>query len=105
MLVVDNRYAEQQLSQEDWDWLHGGYARRLHNALSIIAGKCDGARALDNVGFNKYDAEDGHRLVGLFPSEWTFKDVQRGERLVRKYHRQLEARGLDIKDAIIQGRS
>lgn len=59
----------------------------IHQCLKLLAGQCDGARQLDGHGFNKLDAEFGHRLAnarGLSP-----KQAAHGYKLVKKYHRQL----------------
>jgi hypothetical protein len=61
----------------------------IHRCLRLLAGHCDGARTLDGAGFNKMDAEFGHSLANahaLSP-----KQAVHGQKLIRKYHRQLPA--------------
>ena len=61
----------------------------IHQCLRLLAGHCDGARTLDGAGFNKMDAEFGHSLASahaLSP-----KQAVHGQKLIRKYHRQLPA--------------
>ena len=61
----------------------------IHRCLRILAGTCDHARRIDGAGFNKMDAEFGHSLAdahALSP-----KQAVHGQKLVRKYHRQLPA--------------
>jgi ribonuclease HI len=63
--------------------------RAVTDALRYLAGSCDGARARDASGFNKYDAELGHRLAGkdsLKPGELSL-----ARQVLRKYLGQLEA--------------
>ena len=58
-----------------------------HSAVQMIAGMCDGARDLDDVGFNKIDAFIGHKLaheVALSPRQAVLAAT-----LARKYRRQL----------------
>jgi len=59
----------------------------IHRCLRILAGTCDHARRIDGTGFNKMDAEFGHSLAdahALSP-----KQAVHGQKLIRKYHRQL----------------
>jgi len=61
----------------------------IHRCLRILAGTCDHARRIDGAGFNKMDAEFGHSLADahvLSP-----KQAVHGQKLIRKYHRQLPA--------------
>jgi len=61
----------------------------IHEYLRILAGCCDHARRIDGAGFNKMDAEFGHSLANahaLSP-----KQAASGQKLIRKYHRQLPA--------------
>jgi hypothetical protein len=61
----------------------------IHECLRILAGCCDHARRIDGAGFNKMDAEFGHSLANahaLSP-----KQAASGQKLIRKYHRQLPA--------------
>ncbi len=59
----------------------------VHDRLRILAGMCDGARALDDLGFSKMDARLGHDLAraeSLSP-----RQAALGARLVHKYRRQV----------------
>jgi SNF2 family DNA or RNA helicase len=61
--------------------------KEIHAKLKVISSMCDGARALDGMGFNRMDAHIGHSLANsiiLSP-----KQAVLGRRLVRKYHRQM----------------
>lgn len=55
--------------------------------LSYLSNACDGARKQDEVGFNKFDAETGHRLARR--STLSEREVDIGRSILRKYHRQL----------------
>ena len=35
----------------------------VERAVLMLAGRCDGAHALDGAGFNRYDAPAGHEMV------------------------------------------
>jgi len=61
----------------------------IHECLRLLAGHCDGARTLDGAGFNKMDAEFGHSLANAHAL--TPKQAVHGQKLIRKYHRQLPA--------------
>jgi hypothetical protein len=66
----------------------------IHRCLRILAGTCDHARRIDGAGFNKMDAEFGHSLAdahALSP-----KQAVHGQKLIRKYHRQLPADLLQV---------
>ncbi len=55
--------------------------------LRYLAGRCDGARHRDGVGFNKFDAEYGHSLASkdiLSPLQ-----IAAGRKLLRRYSNQL----------------
>lgn len=60
---------------------------RYHKGVQRIAGMCDGARELDDYGFNKFDARYGHLLAHLPALTQTQAAV--AEKLCRKYRRQL----------------
>ena len=61
----------------------------IHRCLRILAGTCDGARRIDGAGFNKMDAEFGHSLADA--NALSPKQAVHGQKLIRKYHRQLPA--------------
>lgn len=61
----------------------------IHDCLRILAGICDGAFSRDEVGFNGVDTTFGHSLAAqgsLSPKQAFF-----GQKIIRKYHRQLPA--------------
>ena len=59
----------------------------IHEALRILSARCDGARELDGMGFNKLDTQFGKDLAGR--GSLTLKQAAYGKRLVLKYRRQL----------------
>lgn len=59
----------------------------IHDGLRTLASYCDGARALDGWGFSKVDAHIGKSLADC--PRLTPKQAALGQRLVRKYRRQL----------------
>jgi hypothetical protein len=59
----------------------------IHKGLILLRGRCDGAIKEDGAGFNRYDADIGHMLAGK-PS-LTEKEAAIGQKLIRKYQRQL----------------
>lgn len=70
----------------------------VHECLKRLAGVCDGALALDDVGFNGCDTRIGHSLAGqarLSPLQAVL-----GQKLVRKYRRQL---GDQLLEAALRG--
>jgi hypothetical protein len=63
--------------------------RAIHTCLRMLGGMCDGARKLDGCGFNKMDAAHGKRLA--WAPSLTDREARIGQKMVRKYHRQLPA--------------
>jgi hypothetical protein len=61
----------------------------IHQCLQILAGCCDHARRIDGAGFNKMDSEFGHSLAQAH--RLSPKQAASGQKLIRKYHRQLPA--------------
>jgi hypothetical protein len=59
----------------------------VHEGLRMLAGVCDGAFKLDDMGFNGCDAKIGHSLAGQ--SKLSSKQALLGAKLCRKYKRQL----------------
>ncbi len=55
--------------------------------LRHLANACDGALKRDTAGFNKYDAELGHRLAAK--SSLTPREIATGRALLRRYSAQL----------------
>lgn len=60
---------------------------KIHLGLKMLAGLCDGAAAIDDVGFNKMDTRFGKELARL-PS-LSQRQAAWGLKAVRKYRRQL----------------
>ena len=60
---------------------------RVHNHLRFLASVCDNAQSEDRMGFNKLDAQLGKDLAKL--ERLTPKQAALGQRITRKYHRQL----------------
>jgi SNF2 family DNA or RNA helicase len=60
---------------------------RIHSALQTLAGMCDGAQLLDDVGFNRLDTRIGHELAAR--ECLTKRQAALGARLCRKYRRQV----------------
>lgn len=56
-------------------------------AIRLVAGYCDGARAKDGSGFNRFDSRIGHSLATQ--SALTDGQTRLAIRLCRKYHRQI----------------
>jgi SWI/SNF-related matrix-associated actin-dependent regulator 1 of chromatin subfamily A len=68
----------------------------IHEALRMVAGMCDGARAKDDMGFSAVDVEIGHSLASV--AKLTPRQAALGRKVVWKYQRQypealLEAMG------------
>jgi hypothetical protein len=61
----------------------------VHAALRALAGICDGAASLDDMGFNRMDTHVGKSLATS--PRLTAKQAVLGRRIVLKYHRQLPA--------------
>lgn len=69
-------------------------ADKLRSALDFMLQRCDGAHARDDVGFNKPDAGRARilALTGLKEDG----ELRAAERMLSRYHRQLEARYPEI---------
>lgn len=59
----------------------------IQEGLRLLAGRCDGARTWDGAGFSKFDAGFGRDLA--MAARLSTKQAQHGQRLVRKYRKQL----------------
>ena len=59
----------------------------VHMGLQALAAMCDGAREIDGMGFNKFDTAIGKSLAGAITL--SPKQAALGQKLVRKYRRQL----------------
>jgi hypothetical protein len=62
-------------------------AVKLRDALTFMLGRCDGAHARDDVGFNKPDA--GRARVLVTTGLATDDELRAAERMLSRYHRQL----------------
>jgi hypothetical protein len=70
---------------------------QVHACLRFLAGRYHGAHSLDQAGFNRLvrvDAAFGRELAET--ERLTLAQVVVGARMIRKYHRQLEAGGLHV---------
>lgn len=63
-------------------------------AIVYLADRCNGASTEDGAGFNKFDADNGHRMANIIRSGGSLSmiDFARAQNFVRKYHRQLSDR-------------
>ena len=59
----------------------------IHSRLKTLSSFCDGANAMDGMGFNKMDTRLGKELAALL--RLTPKQAALGQKLTRKYKRQL----------------
>ena len=59
----------------------------VHRGLQMLAGLCDGAHKLDGAGFSRIDVRIGHSLAQS--EKLTARQAVLGQKLVRKYKRQL----------------
>lgn len=70
----------------------------VHECLKRLAGVCDGALALDDMGFNGCDSRIGKSLAGQF--KLSALQAVLGQKLIRKYRRQL---GEQLLEAALAG--
>ena len=73
----------------------------IHQALKVLAGRCDGARQLDGAGFNKIDSRIGKSLSEQ--GSITVKQAALGRKILQKYGHQLgedvlEKCGITLKE-------
>lgn len=91
-------------TQEDKDWENTKYLKSMgkepveidpeladavHAALRLLSGVCDGARVLDDCGFNKFDSVIGKAIAKNI--SLSFTQVMLGKKILKKYHRQIPA--------------
>jgi SWI/SNF-related matrix-associated actin-dependent regulator 1 of chromatin subfamily A len=77
-------------------------AELVHLGMKTLAGVCDGARKLDDVGFAAVDVRIGHALAHR--ATITQKQAALGARILFKYHRQLGAAFIaDLKAELAKG--
>lgn len=66
----------------------------IHRAIRDLAGMdADRAREINKMGFNKFDNQLGHLLAER--DELSDVEAEIGERLIKKYHRQIDAATLE----------
>jgi SNF2 family DNA or RNA helicase len=70
----------------------------IHKAVKTIASYCDGATALDGMGFSKIDAGIGHSLAGF--KSLSAKQAVIGKKLAIKYKRQLSTELVEILETL-----
>jgi|SRR5215831_5547369 len=63
------------------------HKRHVIEALRLIASECDGGRKHDGRGFNKFDAEIGHRLAAK--DDLTPREVATGRNIALHYRTQI----------------
>ena len=68
----------------------------IHQAIKRIAARSNYATTLDGAGFNKMDAEFGHKLAEGHPSEWSPKMLYQAWRMCMRYRGQLVNEGIDF---------
>jgi SNF2 family DNA or RNA helicase len=66
----------------------------VHAALRALAGICDGAASLDDMGFNRMDTRIGKSLA--MQDQLSRKQAVLGRKIVSKYHRQLPATLMEV---------
>ena len=82
------------LIMADTDTLSWSY---VHEAISAIAARCDGAHAPDGVGFDGSDTHFGRRVAMIPVQEWTPEIAQACyELVVHKYRTQAESYGIVV---------
>lgn len=73
----------------------------LQHALSILSHACDGASSRDSSGFNKLDAQVGHRMAQIPQHTWSEQDKKDMLRMLRKYKKQLMNLGFDYDTELV----
>ena len=71
----------------------------LHNAAFQLSKHCDGAQALDGVGYNGSDTKFGNRVALIPPRDWTDHIAWEVHQMLLKYKSQLAGYGVNY-DAI-----
>ena len=69
----------------------------IHQAIKRIAARSNYATTLEGAGFNKTDAEFGHKLAEGRPNEWTPKMLYQAWRMCNRYRGQLANEGIDFE--------
>jgi hypothetical protein len=70
----------------------------LKEAVNALAEVCDGAQEKDDQGFDGTDTRGGHLYAFLPQDAWPLCAFHRAWRWTKKYHRQLEAMGINCSD-------
>ena len=67
-------------------------------AIVYLANRCNGATSEDGAGFNKFDADNGHRMADIIRSgdSLCIMDYQRAINFVTKYKKQLSDRPVSV---------
>lgn len=70
---------------------HSEPIQDILSAIVYLSDCCDGASSEDGQGFNKYDADNGHRMADIIRNGGSLSmlDFHRAQGMVRKYHKQL----------------
>jgi hypothetical protein len=89
---------QQKINWDSIDTITEPMRTAIHTALDILSGRCDGAYAKDNAGFNKYDADIGNDLAesGIL----TDKQARLAKKILFKYHRQIPD---ELWDVVYEG--
>jgi len=74
---------------EEAEKMTGIEIAEIHANLRFLAMRCDGAHAMDGIGFNKYDAPIGRDLASR--PTLTPKQAALGKRICKKYQGQLSS--------------
>ena len=72
----------------------------LHQALSFLSSRCDGAEARDGEGFAKPDVGLGHYLAQQSPAQWEAWQQGAAWEMTQRYHTQLLGAGLDVRQMV-----
>jgi SWI/SNF-related matrix-associated actin-dependent regulator 1 of chromatin subfamily A len=78
-----------QRLQQEGESMTDEQRRLTRSVIRFIAGLCDRARNLDDVGFNKLDSAIGHRLAQTPDELWTPGMHALAKVVCRKYRRQI----------------
>ncbi len=73
----------------------------LQYALGLLSSACDGASSRDSAGFNRMDAQLGHRLAQIAQDLWSEEDKKDILHMLRKYKKQLARLGFDYDKELV----
>lgn len=73
----------------------------LQYGLSLLSSACDGASSRDSAGFNRMDAQLGHRLAQIAQDLWSEQDKADTLHMLKKYKKQLENLGFDYDRELV----